>query len=254
VWWLQEFVSPVHGLAFTFGDRFSHQLIARLSSQVIVNSWAVGRHFSPPVPPERVSVVFPSVGSRGLPSNRVVAGELRLLMLGTVAPGKGCDVAIRSLAHLGDAPFTVKLRIVGEGEPRYLRALRGLAQTLHVEEQVEFVPFTRKPDVEIETANALLMCSEDEAFGRVTAEALVNGRPVIGANSGGTPELIADGLDGLLFPPGDAESLSMQIRTLGTDPSRLRHMAIEARSRNEHRFSRAAEVNEFTTVLQRTLR
>ena len=49
----------------------------------------------------------------------------------------------------------------------------------------------------------MLVCSKYEAFGRVTVEAMMAGCLVIGANSGGTIELIEDGSTGVLFESGD---------------------------------------------------
>ena len=54
----------------------------------------------------------------------------------------------------------------------------------------------------IEQADIGLTCSRNEAFGRTTVEALLMGKPVIGTNTGGTVDLISDGVDGLLYPPG----------------------------------------------------
>ena len=52
-------------------------------------------------------------------------------------------------------------------------------------------------------ADCLLMCSENEAFGRVTAEAMSACLPVIGKNSGGTPEVIVDEETGILYDTFD---------------------------------------------------
>jgi hypothetical protein len=72
-------------------------------------------------------------------------------------------------------------------------------------------------------ARATLVCSDGEAFGRVTVESMAQATPVIGSKSGGTAEIVDHGVDGLLFPPRDVASLADRIRTLILDePLRLR--------------------------------
>ncbi len=74
-------------------------------------------------------------------------------------------------------------------------------------------------------ANTLVMGNTNEAFGRVTVEALTAGRPVVGANSGGTAELVHHGVDGLLFRPGDAADLARCLARLGANPEMLTEMS-----------------------------
>ena len=61
------------------------------------------------------------------------------------------------------------------------------------------------------------MCSQCEAFGRVTVEAMRAGLPVCGTNSGGTPEIIDPGVNGLLSPAGDANALAANLMALESD-------------------------------------
>jgi glycosyltransferase involved in cell wall biosynthesis len=251
VWWIQEFVTRDHGLEYVIGERASQRLIGLLSTEVVANSRAVAHHFSPPVNQRRMRVVASAIEPSAIAPNAIVPGELRLLLLGELIPTKGVELAIRALEYLCDETFVVTLRLVGPcpSGDQYLEHLRCVARNIDVYDLVEFAPFTTQPEREIELANVVLMCSNEEAFGRVTAEALVNGRPVIGARSGGTVELVADGFDGLLFPPGDAVALADAIRVLGSDPASIATMSRNAIERNFRRFSVEEEVNGFVDVL-----
>jgi glycosyltransferase involved in cell wall biosynthesis len=60
-------------------------------------------------------------------------------------------------------------------------------------------------------ADIVLVCSIFESFGRVTAEAMLASKPLIGANSGATPELIKDGTSGFLYEPGNYRELAEKI-------------------------------------------
>jgi glycosyltransferase involved in cell wall biosynthesis len=249
VWWIQEFVTRDHGLKYVFGERASQRMIAVLSTEVVVNSCALAHHFSPPVDQRRMHVVRSAIEPSAITPNAIVPGEVRLLLLGRLVPSKGTELAIRALKYLREEPFAVTLRVVGRGGDQYLEHLRSVARNMGVYDMVEFAEFTTQPEQEIERANMLLMCSDDEAFGRVTAEALVNGRPVIGTRSGGTVELVADGFDGLLFAPGDSRALANAIRTLGSDTDLLAAMSRNAIERNRRRFSTEEELKGFINVL-----
>jgi glycosyltransferase involved in cell wall biosynthesis len=249
VWWLQEFVTRDHALEYVIGERASQWLVGVLSSEIVANSRAVASHFSPPVDPRRMHVVHYAIEPRSIASNASAPGRLHLAMLGRLAPQKGSELAIRALGHLRHEPFSVDLRLVGHGNGEYIDHLRSVAKNLGVERMVEFVEFTTRPEQELERANVVLMCSEIEAFGRTTAEALVNGRPVIGSWSGGTVELVDDGVDGFLFPPGDARALADAVRILGKDPERLDAMSRSAIQRNRDRFPVDGQVDAFLEVL-----
>jgi glycosyltransferase involved in cell wall biosynthesis len=82
-----------------------------------------------------------------------------------------------------------------------------------------FQPQERIPDL-MANCKFLVVPSEwYETFGLVIYEALACGRPVVGANLGGIPELIPDGLRGRLFQPGDVDSLADAMMSLLGDPS-----------------------------------
>jgi glycosyltransferase involved in cell wall biosynthesis len=58
------------------------------------------------------------------------------------------------------------------------------------------------------TASVLVMPAENESFGRVVVEAMACGVPVVAVRSGGVPEIVRDGLDGFLVPPGDIAGIA----------------------------------------------
>lgn len=84
----------------------------------------------------------------------------------------------------------------------------------------------------------MVLSSKKEACGRVILEAMASGKPVIGTDSGGTPEMITDGVTGLLFKPGDFCELADKIirLTSGEDRPRLA-MGKAARERADSEFS-----------------
>jgi glycosyltransferase involved in cell wall biosynthesis len=97
-------------------------------------------------------------------------------------------------------------------------------------------------------AHVGLMCSQSEAFGRVTVEAMRAGLPVCGTNSGGTPEIIEPGVTGLLSPVGDANALATNLMRLEADEDLRRRLA-HAAQESSQRFQRDRHDAELTTFL-----
>jgi glycosyltransferase involved in cell wall biosynthesis len=94
---------------------------------------------------------------------------------------------------------------------------------------VDFVDFTEDRYRYFQQSHAALMCSRSEAFGRVTVEAMKLGLPVIGADRGGTPELVRDRETGLLYPHGDPSALAERIDRLYRDRELRERLGSDAR-------------------------
>jgi glycosyltransferase involved in cell wall biosynthesis len=107
------------------------------------------------------------------------------------------------------------LLIVGEGSR--LDALEGLARDLRIAHRVVFTG--RRDDVPAVTAalDVAVLPSYREAQGLSILEALALSRPVVASNVGGIPEMITDGVNGLLVPPHDPDALAGAIVRLLRD-------------------------------------
>ena len=146
----------------------------------------------------------------GIPENAPIVGVVARL-----EPEKGhrtlVDAWPEVLALIPDA----WLLIVGEGSER--NALEAEAVSLGIESRVMFTG--RRDDVPAVTAalDIAVLPSYREAQGLSVLEAMALGRPVVASNVGGIPEMIEDGVTGLLVPPDDCPALAAAIVRLLTD-------------------------------------
>jgi glycosyltransferase involved in cell wall biosynthesis len=247
VWYVHElFGEEGHGLFFDFGSSLSLSLIDRLSDRIIVNSRAVQRQFQERIPPEKISLVYGSVEVplQGDPTGRADT-SFRLCTVGRIAPAKRQEDAIRAVALLAAKRLDVRLTLIGREFPEYGSHLRELARELAVQERVEFVGFSHAPCSLVGQSDLALICSRGEAFGRVTVEAMQLGKAVVGADSGGTPELIRHGWNGFLYRLGDAEDLARHIEILYHDRTLLQAMGSNALEWSTRTFS----VENYTSAL-----
>jgi glycogen synthase len=93
-----------------------------------------------------------------------------------------------------------------------------------------FVAKQTQADV-LAAADVLALPSRTDSFGIVFLDAWANGIPVIGANAGGIPGVVSDGVDGLLVPFGDVAALAGALRRLLDDPALRRRMGEAGREK-----------------------
>ena len=147
-----------------------------------------------------------------------------LLVAARLAEEKGVDYFFRALPELrrrADRPFTV----LHAGEGPLLESYQRELRALRVDDLVQFLGFRRDlPDL-MAASDLLVVPSLSEAFGLVAAEALYLDLPVVATLVGGLPELVEDGVDGLLVPPANSAALAEAVLALLNNPGRRRQMA-----------------------------
>jgi phosphatidylinositol alpha-1,6-mannosyltransferase len=123
-------------------------------------------------------------------------------------PGKGVDMVIRALPKvLGTIPDTYYV-VVGDGD--YRSSLERLADEMGVRDRVLFVGVIGEDILKAyySKAHIFALPSRQEGFGVVFLEAMAFGKPVIGGNHGGIPEVVKDGVTGFLVEYGNVEALA----------------------------------------------
>lgn len=220
MWWLHEFATEDHNLIFDWGETFTPGIAARGCVRVFANSDAVAAKFARWFGADRVGRVDYHIAAQapGAAPAFEPAGAFHLVLVGSLNPQKGQDDAIAALGLLVAAGRDVHLHLYGTGGRGYTARLKAQAASTDVAQRAHFHGHVGDVPARMARANAVLITSRCEAFGRVTVEAMRAGVPVIGTDSGGTPELIAPGHTGLLYPPRDAGALAACIGRLIDEP------------------------------------
>jgi glycosyltransferase involved in cell wall biosynthesis len=152
---------------------------------------------------------------------------------------KGFETVFQALAQLKSRYPEIHLNLVGDGNDR--ARLEKEARTVGIAEKVTF--WGRLSDEELAAAydnsDVFVMPSRMEGFGIVFLEAMRHGKPCIGGNHGGTPEVIEHGKSGFLVDYGDAEALVSHIESLQNDHVLRTSLGSMGRELIKSRFSSA---------------
>jgi glycosyltransferase involved in cell wall biosynthesis len=128
-----------------------------------------------------------------------------------------------------------KLVIAGRGPEQ--EHLTKLAKTLGISDAVKLLGFRDDIPNVVNVFDIVAQPSIEEAFGLSMVEAMALGKPIVGSNVGGIPEVVDDGVTGILVPPGDCNALSKAIVDLLNDPARRNQFGDAGKLRAETLFT-----------------
>lgn len=152
----------------------------------------------------------------------------QIVSVGRMDANKNHEMMIRAFAGLADRYPEYTLTIYGDGELR--DRLGELAEQLGVGERVKMPGVIPNVAEQIEKASLFLLTSYSEGVSNALIEALATGLPVIATDvpSGGTEELMEDGVNGLVIPAGDGKALERAMDRLLGDPAYADRLGREA--------------------------
>lgn len=185
-------------------------------------------------------------------SERRDDNHLTVLYAGRLTEDKGVAVPIRAVAALIHEHNirSVQLSIAGDGA--YEHELRVLADTLDVSEYISFlgrVPKDEMPALYAQ-ADVLVVPSQwPEPFARVVLEGMISECAVVATATGGTPEIIDDGRNGLLFRPGDVGELASHLVRLKQEADLRRQLASAGRQTVMTQFTITRMMDELEAYL-----
>ncbi len=157
--------------------------------------------------------------------------------LGVVTYDKGSFHLVQALERLWAKGRHVHLVIAGPPVDEFLRFYERLAPATR-ERVLTLGPVQGRSKQDLLAAtDVFVLPSRIDSFGIVYLEAWACGKPVIGARAGGVPDVIEDGVDGLLVDFGDVAGLSSAIRTLLDHPARAQRMGQRGRAKVEAHYT-----------------
>jgi glycosyltransferase involved in cell wall biosynthesis len=186
----------------------------------------------------------------GIPEGDLVVG-----IASRLAPSKGHHEFLRAAARIIEQAPNTWFVIAGDdsiedGNRGYRDRLKALSVSLGVAHRVRFLGFCEEMHPVYRTMDIVVDAAWEEAFGMVVIEPMVFGRPVVATNAGGIPEIIENGVNGILVPPKNHEALADAVLTLVFDESLRSRLGENAQRIVSERFDVSLLAEKLSAVLQ----
>ncbi len=187
-------------------------------------------------PKEKVRLHYIGVdAARFVPPSPETPRAPRVLFVGRLVAKNGCADLLRAMALVRRSHPEVELHIAGDGPLR--SGLEALAAEIHV--NARFLGALPVASIRAAMADCLLLCTpsvrsrsgDSEGLGMVFLEAMASGTPVVSTRHGGIPEVVEDGMTGLLVDERQPEQLAQALGTLLADSGRRTTMGAAGRAR-----------------------
>ncbi|MDX2473635.1 MAG: glycosyltransferase family 4 protein, partial [Candidatus Krumholzibacteria bacterium] len=167
----------------------------------------------------------------------------------------GADFLLRAVARLRGRIPDLQVILVGDGGLRngYRSHLEDLVQSMGLVGRVHFPGFVADAARYMQEFDVQVVASQAEPFGLVTLEAMAAGIPVVATNTGGSPEILSDGVEGFLVSPGDVDQLADRLGRLLTAQHLRRDLGNRGRERYQKQFTIGRMLERTEAVYQKAL-
>jgi phosphatidyl-myo-inositol alpha-mannosyltransferase len=236
---------PNH-IASALGAR---RMFNRLSARIAVSeaaAWTGRRWFG-----GHYEVIPNGVDVAAAPSEpKPVSGELRILFVGRPEERKGLPILLAAFGALVEH-VPSRLTVIGAEREDVLRYLAD-PETMR---SIDVRGRVSGPDLQRALHDADVLCAPSlsgESFGMVLTEAFAAGTPAIASAIAGYSDVVSDGVDGVLVPPGDAQRLAEELQRAHHEPERLAAMGEAARESAE-RYAWPRVADRVTNVYERAV-
>jgi glycosyltransferase involved in cell wall biosynthesis len=234
--------------------------LARGAHFVANSEWTVRQLGKIGVPSDRIHLKYFGIEPRPMRKKRIEgdfdgAAEVHVLFLGRLVEFKGPLQVMQAFDHAVRLGMRGRLTMAGDGP--LMQACVELRQDLPSGDSIQLVGAVSSADGEIlrESAdvftahNCLSPDGREEAFGVSILEASSHGLPVVGTRSGAVPEVVLDGITGILVEPGDVEGHAQALVKLWKEPELMARMGESGHRRAIECFSPEQENQRLREIL-----
>lgn len=234
IWFVREYGDLDHGRVFELGREATFQDVGNSSELVIANSTSLASHVAQFVPVSKITTLYHPFNINKLlrAADADYTNPFKLpkslktvIIAGSITATKGHLEAVEAIGKLNTDDYSAELAIVGhKGSVEYMNAIAKIISKYDIADKVHFLGQVKNDQVLalIKSADVGITGSKKEAFGRLTFEYIALGKPVVGTNSGATPEMVHDGNNGYLYKYKDETSLYKALLRYAKKPNLIK--------------------------------
>ncbi|MCF8050012.1 MAG: glycosyltransferase family 4 protein [Desulfobacterales bacterium] len=250
-------ISHVHTIHWDLNrrNRWMEKVLSLITDRVICCSEAARGFMQEKVGvrPDKLTRIYNGVACRKIPApTKSERKFVRICVVASLVENKGHRILMEAAAMVQKRHPSLVLTLVGDGPLK--EALRLYANQLDIDSHTEFLGMQQDVQAVLARSDiAVLPSLYREGLGLSLLEAMCQGLPLIGSDTGGIPEVIRHGINGYLVAPGSVLQMKLAIEALIADPHRRSQMGENGRRLAEEKFSALQMVREIETLYERFL-
>lgn len=259
LWYIREFGKEDHNFSYDFTEKLTYKIVGKLSIKVFTISKALERKLLKFISNAKIEVIYNGVSIPFHVKQKYVIQDfsenrpMKLLCVGRIEPGKNFEEVIHAVARVIHTGYHINLNIIGEwNNLRYYEQLVAQIANYKLTKSIFIHQYQKDLSSFYKLSDVFVIPSLNEAFGRVTIEAMQFGKCVIAANSGANPELIDHLKNGLLYKSGDENDLQEKIVFLYCNKENIKTLGNAAMRANSD-FSEEKYFNNFCRSISRLI-
>lgn len=234
IWHIREFGDADYNFEYLKGKAQTWRWMNAHTDLFVFISKCVADYFKTHADPEKSQVIYDGISEDYIIDKDYSEKEkITFLISGNLTRGKGQMLVLQAAKELKEKGYIFQVWIAG--------CASSMTDSKEYEKELKSYIEVNLPDVAAmlgrvsdmnnlrRQADVEIVASNKEAFGRVTVEAMLGGMPVIASDTGASPELIKDGVDGFLFANGDFRSLAEKMSMFLDNRADLKAMGMQAR-------------------------
>ena len=220
--WIYKNVDAIHAVTKKVEEQLHKFIPSDISPKIFMNYLGVKE---PKIDVEKVK----SLKEKYKIENQFIVG-----VVGRIENIKGQHIVLDAIVKLKD--LDIKLFVVGSAmNDDYLEDLKEKVRINQMEEKVIFTGFTKDVNSYMQLCDALVLATENETFGLVVIESMINKKVTLAVNKGGPLEIIENQVDGILFER-DSDKLALELKTLYEDKDYKEKISLNGYTKVKDKF------------------
>lgn len=235
-----------------FFNRLQHKTRLSLANLIITNSkYSLQEIVSLGIKQKLVHIIPPGIDREKLKIIPGINNHNKILCVANYLPGKGLINLIEAFSQINKKDFTLHLAGNSQKSAHYYQKLQKIVKKLNLTKEVFFHNGAEKENLYklYSQANIFVLPTLKETFGIVLIEAMHYGLPIITTNVAAIPELVTDGLNGLLVPAKKTEALAEALSQLIQNSDLRDKMGKIGHQRVANFYSWEQTCSNFTSLL-----
>jgi glycosyltransferase involved in cell wall biosynthesis len=247
---IREFGKEDFNLHFHLGKIPTLFLFKQYTNKVIAISDAIANKYTSYFK-DKIIRIYNGVPTLPESKHKFDSETFNIVMVGRISKEKRQIDVVKAIYEIVKSGIkNISLDLYGDGPD--LNKINDYVKTNKLEQYIYTKGYCS--EINYEKYNTAIMASPYEGFGRVTVEYMMAGLPVIGANSGATPEIVSDNKTGLLFTPGNINSLKTQILKLHNNRDYCAELGKEGRLKALQEYTEERYLLEVNGVINNILK